>query len=166
MKLKIISIRENHLKEAHKIYNYYITNSYSNFEEKKISFSNFYKNYKKIIFKKLPYLVALDEKKVVGIAYLNIFREKSGYRFAYENTIYVHNEYIKRGIGSKLLKEILIISKKNINIKKIVAVISSIDSKGSIIIHKKLGFRHAGVLKKIGFKNKKWIDSIFMQKNI
>ena len=48
----------------------------------------------------------------------------------------------------------------------LVAVISSIDSKGSIIIHKKLGFRHAGVLKKIGFKNKKWIDSIFMQKNI
>ena len=47
MKLRIQSISEQHLKEAHKIYNYYIINSYSNFEEKIISFKNFYKNYKK-----------------------------------------------------------------------------------------------------------------------
>ena len=45
-----------------------------------------------IIKNGLPYLVALDSEKVVGIAYLNKFREKSGYRFAFENTIYVHNE--------------------------------------------------------------------------
>ena len=52
------------------------------------------------------------------------------------------------------------------NIKSIVAVISSIDSKGSLRIHKKLGFKKVGVLKKIGYKNERWIDSIFLQKNI
>ena len=58
-------------------YNYYIINSYSNFEEKKINFKNFCKNYEKITLSGLPYLVALKNKKVVGIAYLNNFREKS-----------------------------------------------------------------------------------------
>jgi len=166
MKLRIQSISEGHLKEAHKIYNYYIVNSFSNFEETKLSFKDFYKNYKNIIDKKLPYLVALDNEKVVGIVYLNKFRDKSGYRFAFENTIYVHNEYVKQGIGSKLLKELIIVSKKNKNIKIIVAVIGSIDSKGSLKIHQKLGFKKLGVLKKIGFKNGKWIDSILLQKNI
>ena len=140
-KLKIKSIAAKHLRDAHKIYNYYITNSYSNFEEKKLTFKDFYKNYKNIIDKKLPYLVALYDEKVVGIAYLNQFREKSGYRFAFENTIYIHNHYIKQGIGSKLLKALIDCSKKNKKIKLIVAVIGSIDSQSSIKIHQKLGFK-------------------------
>ena len=166
MKLRIEKISKKYLKSAHKIYNYYITNSYSNFEENELTYKEFYNNYENIISKKLPYLVALYDKKLVGIAYLNNFREKSGYRFAFENTIYIHCDHIKQGIGSKLLKELINISKKNRNIKLIVAVISSIDSKGSLKIHKKLGFKKSGVIKRIGFKNKRWIDSIFLQKNV
>ena len=166
MKLTIERISEKHLKEAHKIYNYYIINSYSNFEEKKLTFNQFHINYKNIIKNKLPYLVALSEKKVVGLAYLTRFREKSGYRFAFENTIYVHDQFTKQGIGFKLLNELLNISKNYKNIKLIVAVIGSIDSKGSLKLHEKLGFKKKGVLKKIGFKNNKWIDSIFLQKNL
>jgi phosphinothricin acetyltransferase len=166
MKLKFEPISEKYLKTAHKIYNYYIANSYSNFEEKKLSFKEFYKNYKNIINKKLPYLVAINEEKVVGIAYLNKFREKSGYRYAFENTIYIHKDHINQGIGYKLLKELINISKKNKNIKLIVAVIGGLDSKGSIKIHQKLGFKKVGILKKIGFKKNKWIDAILLQKNL
>ena len=166
MKLRIEKISEKHLRAAHKIYNYYVTNSYSNFEEKKLTFTDFYKKYKNIIDKKLPYLTALYNEKVVGIAYLNNFRKKSGYRFCFENTIYINHEHIKKGIGFKLLKELINTSKKNKNIKIIVAVIGSIDSKASIKIHQKLGFKKSGILKNIGFKNKKWIDSIFLQKNL
>ena len=166
MKLKIEAISEKYLRNAHKIYNYYIANSYSNFEEKKIPFKDFYKNYKNIINKKLPYLVAIKDNKVLGIAYLNKFRDKSGYRFAFEDTIYIHKDHINQGIGFKLLKELVNISKKNRNIKLIVAVIGSLDSKGSIKIHQKLGFKMAGILKKIGYKNTKWIDAIILQKNL
>ena len=87
MKLRIEKISKNYLRDALKIYNYYIINSYSNFEEKKLTFNQFYINYKNIIKNKLPYLVALSKNKVVGLAYLNRFREKSGYRFTFENTI-------------------------------------------------------------------------------
>ena len=166
MQLTIEQISEKYLRDAHKIYNYYIVNSYSNFEEKKLTFNKFHHNYKNIIKNKLPYLVALNEKEVVGLAYLNRFREKSGYRFAFENTIYIHHKHISQGIGYKLLKEMIDISKNNKNIKIIVAVIGSKDSKGSFKLHEKLGFKKTGVLKKIGFKNNKWIDSIFLQKNL
>ena len=166
MKLKIVKISKQYLKDAHKIYNYYIINSYSNFEEKKISFNQFNKNYVNVVNNKLPYLVALKEKKVVGLAYLNKFREKSGYRFAFENTIYIHKEHTRQRIGYKLLKELINVSKNNRNIKLIVAVIGSIDSKGSIKLHEKLGFKKTGILQKIGFKNNKWIDAIFLQKKL
>ena len=166
MKLIITQILEEHLKEAHHIYNYYIINSYANFEENSMKFIDFYQNFKNITDSNLPYIVALDDKRVIGIAYLNKFRDKSGYRFAFENTIYVSNDYIKKGIGSKLLEKLIDISKKNTNIKKIVAVIGSKDNKGSLKIHQKYGFKKSGVLKKIGFKNNTWIDAILMQKNI
>ena len=48
MKLRIERISEKDLRSAHKIYNYYIINSYANFEEKKLTFKDFYKNYKNI----------------------------------------------------------------------------------------------------------------------
>ena len=48
----------------------------------------------------------------------------------------------------------------------IIAVIGSLDSESSLKIHQKLGFIKAGVLKKVGYKNKKWIDSILLQKNL
>ncbi|MDC0057820.1 GNAT family N-acetyltransferase [Pelagibacteraceae bacterium] len=166
MKFIITKLLTKNLKEAHKIYNYYIINSYSNFEEKKVSFKNFMLNYKKITQNKLPFIVALIDEKVVGIAYLNKFREKSGYKFAFENTIYVDNKYINQGIGYKLLKKLISVSKKNKNIKKIVAVIAGIDSNSSVKIHQKSGFKKSGLLKKIGFKNGKWIDSIIMQKDL
>ena len=166
MSLLITPLLKKNLKDALKIYNYYVVHSFSNFEEKKVSLNDFAHNYRKITNKKLPYLAAMIDKKLVGIAYLNKFRDKSGYRFAFENTIYVHNDYLKKGIGSRLLKQLITLSKKNKEIKKIVAVIGSIDSVGSIKVHKKLGFKNCGRLKKIGFKKGKWIDSIIMQKDL
>ena len=166
MSLLITPLLKKNLKDALKIYNYYIDNSFSNFEEKKVSLSDFTKTYKSIIKNKLPYLAAMIDKDLVGIAYLNKFRDKSGYRFAFENTIYVHNNYLKQGIGFKLLKQLITSSKKNKDIKQIVAVIGSIDSIGSIKVHKKLGFKNCGKLKKIGFKKNKWIDCIIMQKDL
>ena len=166
MSLLITPLLKKNLKDALNLYNYYVVNSFANFEEKKVSLSDFTKNYKSIVNKKLPYLAAMIDKNLVGIAYLNKFRDKSGYRFAFENTIYVHNDYLKKGIGFRLLKQLIILSKKNKEIKKIVAVIGSKESIGSIKVHKKLGFKNCGRLKKIGFKKGKWIDSIIMQKNL
>ena len=164
MKIILRKMVEKDLKEALLIYNHFIENSYANFEEKKISLKKFRSQYNIIILKKLPFLVAEYTNKIVGLAYLQNYRVKSGYKYTFENSIYIHPNYTNKGIGNKLLKKLISTEKKNKNIKNIIAVIGNIDNKKSVTIHKKNGFKKIGTLKKIGFKKNKWIDSVYMQK--
>ena len=164
--IKIRKIKIQDFEQGLKIYNHYIENSFSNFEEKKFTLQKF----KKLVFdnfsKKIPFLVAEIDKKIVGIAYLTEFRSKSGYKYAFENTIYIHSNFIGQGVGNKLLKSLLSISKKNRMIKTIIAVICGYKNSSSISIHKKYGFKKIGTLKKVGFKKNKWLDAVYMQKII
>ena len=48
--------------------------------------------------------------------------------------------------------------------KNIIAVIGSHDSEASIKIHKKNGFEMIGTIKKVGYKQGKWLDTIYMQR--
>ena len=163
MLIKIRKIREKDLNAALSIYNYFIENSYSNFEENILTLNKFQTQYENITRNKLPFLIAEYKKIIVGIAYLNNYRYKSVYKYSFENSIYVHHNYINQGIGSKLLKKLIDYSKKNKNIKNIIAVIGDSKNKISIKIHKKNGFKKIGVLKNIGYKKRKWIDSVYMQ---
>ena len=42
-------------------------------------------------------------------------------------------------------------------------MIGDSNNKASIKIHKKNGFKKIGILKNVGFKQDKWIDSVYMQ---
>ena len=146
------------------IYNFHIENSLSNFEEKPLSKDDFYQLSSKILDYNLPYIVCEDEEKIIGFTYLNRFRNKSGYKFSFENSIYLKNDHIGKGIGNKLLEFLIKEAKKNKKIKTIIAVIGSENSIPSIKIHKRNGFKLIGTLKKIGFKKNKWLNAIYMQK--
>ena len=146
------------------IYNFHIKNGLGNFEENLIEFQYFYDFCTKILDSKLPFLICEKNKIIIGFAYLSKFREKSGYRFTFENSIYIDNKYIVKGIGNKLLRELVKISKNNIKIKTIIAVIGGNSSIASIKIHEKNGFKIIGTLKDVGFKKNEWLDSIYMQK--
>ena len=146
------------------IYNFYIENGLSNFEEKKLTFKQFINFSNEIIKLNLPFIVCEKNKLVVGFAFLNKFRNKSGYKYSFENSIYIDKDYTSIGIGSKLLKNLIIASKKNPKIKNIIAVIGNESSQRSIKLHKKNGFNIVGTLKKVGYKKKQWLDAIYMQK--
>ena len=165
-KIVIRSIAKRDIKEVLSIYNYYIENSLGNFEENKVSLGSFTKLTNRIISKNLPFTVCCNDKSIIGFAYLQEYRKKSGYRFTYENSIYVHKDYTDKGIGNLLLKNLIKISKKNKMIKNIIAVIGDSKNYSSIKIHENNGFKKIGRLKKVGFKKNKWIDSIYMQKEL
>ena len=152
------------LKQGLKIYNYYIKNSFSNFEEKVLSFETYYKLYRTIKSNNLPYLLLKIDEEIIGIAFVNKFREKSGYRYTFEHSIYINNKHVNNGYGSFILKELIKECKKNKKIKNLIAVIGSSKNISSIKLHKKNGFKYIGTLNKIGFKKNKWIDSVYMQK--
>ena len=147
-----------------KIYNFHIINGLANFEENPIDFNEFEIIYNKILSLRLPFIVCEKNKNIIGFAYLNTFRNKSGYRFSFENTIYIDEKHTGLGIGSELLKRLIFNASEKDHIKTIVAVIGGNNPEPSIKIHKKNGFSMIGTLKKIGFKKNTWLDVIYMQK--
>ena len=164
---KSIKFREFKIKDTNfilKIYNYYIKNGLSNFEENVVTLNNFTIYIKKILKLKVPFLVCEHNKIIIGFTFLNTFRNKSGYKFTFENSIYIDNNFVGKGIGSLLLKKLINESCKNKKIKSIISVISQKESKKSIEIHQKNGFKKIGILKKVGFKKNTWIDVIYMQR--
>ena len=164
IQLTFRALKTSDIEAVLEIYNFHINYGFANFEENPISYNNFFDLCQNIINANLPFLVCNFDKELVGFAYLNNFRNKSGYKYSFENSIYVHNSYIGKGIGSKLLEELIKISSKNSKIKNIIAVIGGKNPESSIQIHKKNGFMIIGTLKKIGFKKKEWLDAIYMQK--
>ena len=154
------------IKNVLKIYNYHIENSLGNFEEKKISLKKMKKLVSNILSKKIPFIVSEMNREITGFAFLNEYRSKSGYRYTFENSIYINPKYINKGLGNMLLKKLIILAKKNKNIKNIIAVIGDSKNKSSIKIHLNNGFIKIGTLKKIGYKKNKWIDSVYMQKKL
>ena len=166
MEIKTNNIDRREIIEGLRIYNYFILNSLSNFEEKVLSIQKFNEMLIAIRQNKLPLLLLKIQNKVVGIAFVNKFREKSGYRFTFEHSIYISPNNTNQGLGSLLLRKLINECKKNKKIKNLIAVIGGSDNIASIKIHEKNGFKHIGTLKKIGFKKNKWIDSVYMQKKL
>ena len=164
IQLTFRALKTSDITSVLEIYNFHINFGFANFDEKPFLYNDFFDLCQNIINAKLPFIVCSIDKKIVGFAYLNNFRNKSGYRYSFENSIYVDNEFTKKGIGSNLLEELIKVSSENSKIKNIIAVIGGKDSEASIRIHKKNGFVIIGTLKKIGFKKKEWLDAIYMQK--
>jgi phosphinothricin acetyltransferase len=48
--------------------------------------------------------------------------------------------------------------------RQMIAVIGDSANHGSIRLHARFGFRHAGTLEAIGFKLGRWVDSVLMQR--
>ena len=162
--IKFRTVKKTDIQQVLEIYNFHIKNGLANFEEKTINYESFLNLSKNILKAKLPFIICELEKEIIGFAFLNHFREKSGYRYTYENSIYMDKNYLNKGYGNLLLKRLILDAKKNDKIKSIIAVIGSKNSKGSIRIHEKNGFNTIGTLKKVGYKKKQWLNSIYMQK--
>jgi len=162
--LKFRAIKTSDIKRVLEIYNFHINNGLANFEEKPLSYKDFLHLTNNILNFNLPFIVCEKEKKLIGFSYLSKFRNKSGYKFTFEDTIYIDNDYIRKGIGEILLNQLIQISLKNSKIKTIIAVISGKNTEASIKIHKKNGFNMIGTLKKVGFKKNQWLDSVYMQR--
>ena len=109
----------------------------------------------------LPWLAAEDADGLQGYAYAGPFRDRSAYRYVVEDSIYVAQDRIPRGIGSALLGE-LIARCEALGKRQMIAVVGGSRSVGSIGLHGRLGFRVAGVLPSFGFKFGDWADAVLM----
>ena len=108
-----------------------------------------------------PFLVAERGGAVAGYAYATQFRDREGYRFTAEDSIYVHPDQMRQGIGGALL-DALIDRCRAYGFRQLVAVIGGAEPR-SIALHAKRGFREVGRLSAVGWKHGRWLDSVYMQ---
>lgn len=112
-----------------------------------------------------PYLVALEKDEVLGYAYANFFRTRPAYRFSVEDSVYVAPEHTGRGIGRRLLTE-LIAGCEAAGCHQMLAVIGDSANVGSIALHAACGFRFTGVFRDSGWKFGRWLDTVMMQREL
>jgi phosphinothricin acetyltransferase len=111
----------------------------------------------------LPYLVAVRNDRVLGYAYAAPYRPRPAYRYSVEDSIYIDPAETGHGLGRLLLPE-LIRRCEEAERRQIIAVIGDSANAASIALHSRFGFRHAGVLRSVGFKLGQWLDTVLMQR--
>jgi L-amino acid N-acyltransferase YncA len=111
--------------------------------------------------KNLPVIVAEVDGNVVGYGSYGPFREKIGYKFTVEHSVYVIDNFIGKGVGSTILKELIVLAKQQ-NYHVMIGAIDASNS-SSIAFHEKFGFVATGTLREVGYKFEHWLDLVFMQ---
>ncbi|MBE8724780.1 GNAT family N-acetyltransferase [Flavobacterium hungaricum] len=111
--------------------------------------------------KKLPIVVADLDGEVVGFGSYGQFREKIGYQYTVEHSVYVVDNVTGKGIGSKLLVELIRLAKEQ-GYHVMIGAIDA-DNAGSIAFHERFGFVTAGTVREVGYKFDHWLDLVFMQ---
>jgi L-amino acid N-acyltransferase YncA len=112
-----------------------------------------------------PYIAAQANGAVLGYAYAGPYRLRPAYRFTVEDSIYLAPESQRRGIGRRLLDE-LITRSQACGHRQMIAVIGDSANTGSIELHRAAGFTMVGTFADVGFKFGRWLDSVLMQRAI
>ncbi|KAF2068947.1 hypothetical protein CYY_009734 [Polysphondylium violaceum] len=160
----ITEATEAHVDRITEIYNHHILYGVGTFEEEVVDAVEMNKRRVDIQALGLPYLVALIDGVVVGYSYLNYYRTRSAYRFTLEDSIYLDHTQTGKGLGSKLLGQLIKLAKESPKgFRQIVAVVGGSDNDGSINLHKKFGFTNYYCLKSVGFKFNREVDVVFLQ---
>jgi phosphinothricin acetyltransferase len=151
---------EADLENINDIYNYYVDHSTCTYQEvpetihdRRQWFSHHGEMH--------PVIVAVEHGQVLGWGTLSPFRPRSAYRHTVENSVYIHHQHQRRGIGALLLKE-LIVRARHLGHHVMIAGIDG-EQTASVAIHEKFHFEKVGHLQQAGFKFGRWLDVIYME---
>ena len=145
------------------IYAHHVTHGSGSFELEPPSLQDVTQRHANVSELGLPWLVASRGDEVLGCAYAGQFRPRPGFRYLVEDSVYIHADHMGHGLGVALLAE-LIRCCEQAGKRQMLAVIGDSANAGSIALHAKLGFVHAGLLKASGWKHGRWLDAVLMQR--
>lgn len=111
MEAQVRQAQPEDLAQIHVIFEYYVLNTVVSFLTLKPPVDYIESRYKATIERGFPYLVAVHPAtgQVVGYAYASAFRGfMLGYGHSAEMTIFCHPDFQNKGVGSTLMKELLV----------------------------------------------------------
>jgi len=146
------------------IYAHHVLNGTASFDDRPPAADFWRDKIAAVVARKWPFLVAEEEGQVLGYAYATQFRDRPAYAHTCENSIYVHPEHIRRGVGRQLLGE-LIDQARNAGFRQMIGVIGGAEP-ASVALHEAAGFSEAGRMKSVGFKFGQWLDTLYMQRSL
>lgn len=145
------------------IYAPYVENTTITFETEIPTVADFASRIEKTL-EKFPYLVAVEEGKILGYAYASTYYARAAYDWTVELSVYVSREVRGKGIGSLLyaaLEEELTVR----GFKNFLACIA-LPNPASLALHEKRGYERVAHFKKVGYKFGTWHDIVWLQKSL
>lgn len=147
------------------IYAHWVSHGTGSFELTPPTLDDMFIRRADVLAKGLPYLVAEDAAAVRGYAYANWFRPRPAYRFSVENSVYIRPDARRSGVARLLMAE-LMARCEQAGARQMIAVIGDSANLGSIGLHTAMGFRHIGTMQSTGWKFDRWLDTVFMQRQL
>lgn len=98
---------------------------------------------------------------ILGWGSLAPYRPRKAYRFTVENSVYIHPDYHRQGIGRAIMVDLIARARAS-GFHAMIAAISA-DQLPSVKLHEALGFKPAGQLREVGWKFDRWLDVAYLQ---
>lgn len=108
-----------------------------------------------------PTLVAEQDGRVVGYAAYGSFRDKAGYDYTVEHSVYIDQGARQSGVGRALMTE-LITHAQGRGVHVMLGVLDG-NNAASLAFHRMLGFVEVGRMPQVGRKFGRWLDVVLMQ---
>lgn len=110
-----------------------------------------------------PYLVACaDNGDILGYAYAHRYKERLGYNWTVETSIYVGQS--GHGVGRALYHALTQILAQQ-HVQTMMACVTG-NNQRSLAFHQRLGFASVGHFEKIGYKLGQWVDIHWFEKRL
>ena len=148
-----------------RIYAWHVLNGFGTFEEEPPPPPVMAERIGAVAGRGLPWLLAEDDGRLLGYAYAAPYRDRSGYRFTVEDSVYVAPDAQRRGAGRALLRSV-IERCRALGLRRMLAAIGDSGNAASIALHEACGFSLCGRLHAVGFKQDRWLDVVWMERDL
>jgi phosphinothricin acetyltransferase len=107
-----------------------------------------------------PWLVADDGGRIAGYVYAGKHRGRAAYNWSAEVTAYLHSDYHRQGLGTRLYRMLFEILQRQ-GFHALFAQIT-LPNVASVALHRALGMTEVGIYREVGFKFGRWHDVMSM----